>query len=415
MESRLLQVVAVALMAGAPAVAPAAPTQPLALVGGTIYVDPMQAPIEGGVVLIEDGKIAAVGAGRALHIPDGTEVVDCSGMTVTAGFWNSHVHFFERKWADAAGIPAAELTGQIEDMLTRHGFTSVFDLGSDWPNTRRIRDRIESGEVAGPRIRSTGKAVMPQNPGIPADDVLRILGVMKPAALEVADASDAAVGTRALLAEGVDAIKVFMSAPSRAVLPDGALAAIAADAHRRGKLVFVHPNTAADVLAAVQGGADIIAHTTPYSPWDATLLQAMKAKRVALIPTLKIFLEFMRHDRLSARQQLADVELAELRSWVDSGGTVLFGTDASYVNYDPGEEYMLMASAGMSFRQILASLTTAPAARFGESRRLGRIETGLLADLVVLDQDPARSVRALGAVRYVVRDGRIIYRRSPAD
>jgi hypothetical protein len=59
-------------------------------------------------------------------------VLDCSGLTITAGFWNSHVHFFERKWANAATIPAPELTRQLQEMLTRYGFTSVFDLGSMW-------------------------------------------------------------------------------------------------------------------------------------------------------------------------------------------------------------------------------------------------------------------------------------------
>jgi imidazolonepropionase-like amidohydrolase len=64
----------------------------------------------------------------------------------------------------------------------------------------------------------------------------------------------------------------------------------------------------------------------------------------------------------------------------------------------------------MSFPEILASLTTAPAARFGESHRLGRIAPGFLADLVVLDGDPAGDLRALSAVRFTLREGRILYR-----
>jgi imidazolonepropionase-like amidohydrolase len=71
---------------------------------------------------------------------------------------------------------------------------------------------------------------------------------------------------------------------------------------------------------------------------------------------------------------------------------------------------MLMVEAGMTFRQILASLTVAPAERFGVVRQLGRIATGLSADLAVLRGDPARDIRALAAVQYTVRDGKIIYR-----
>jgi imidazolonepropionase-like amidohydrolase len=64
----------------------------------------------------------------------------------------------------------------------------------------------------------------------------------------------------------------------------------------------------------------------------------------------------------------------------------------------------------MNFRQILDSLTTAPAERFGESKQQGRIAAGLAADLVVLGGDPAQDVRALAAVRYTIRGGRVIYR-----
>ena len=71
-----------------------------------------------------------------------------------------------------------------------------------------------------------------------------------------------------------------------------------------------------------------------------------------------------------------------------------------------------MAEAGMSFRQILASLTTAPAERFGESKKLGRIAEGLDADLAVLKDDPSRNIRALAAVQYTLRAGKIIHRAS---
>jgi imidazolonepropionase-like amidohydrolase len=81
-------------------------------------------------------------------------------------------------------------------------------------------------------------------------------------------------------------------------------------------------------------------------------------------------------------------------------------------DYDPADEYALMAEAGMDFRQILASLTTAPAQRFGVSGRLGRIAPGLVADLVVLAHDPSRDVRALADVRQTIRDGRVIFARG---
>ncbi len=326
-------------------------------------------------------------------MPANAKVIDCAGLTITAGFWNSHVHFFERKWADAASIPAAELAYQLEQMLTRYGFTSVFDIGSMWENTRVIRDRIESGEVPGPRIRTTGEGLVPTG-GNPSDIVLNMMGVMKMTLPEVGEAAQA---TKKLLANGVDAIKIFVSSPSGATIPETAIRAAVDEAHRFNKPVFAHPNTGADVMAAIRAGVDVIAHTTPRSgPWDA-----MPARGVALTPTLNLWKYFLRHDRTSTQEQIVNTAIAQLRAWIAAGGSVLFGTDLGAVDYDPGEEYALMAEAGMSFRQILASLTTAPAERFGVSKRFGRIAPGFEADIVALEDD-------LTAIRYTLRGGRIV-------
>jgi cytosine/adenosine deaminase-related metal-dependent hydrolase len=86
-----------------------APDGSLVLTGGTIYAGPAESPITNSVVVIHDGKIAAVGRRGSVKVPNGVASVNCSGLTIVAGFWNSHVHLFERKWADAANIPAPEL------------------------------------------------------------------------------------------------------------------------------------------------------------------------------------------------------------------------------------------------------------------------------------------------------------------
>lgn len=385
----------------------------LALVGGTIYVSPTGEPIRNGVVLIQGGKISAVGSRARLRVPQTAQSLDCSGLTITAGFWNSHAHFFERKWEDAAAIPASEFSRQLQDMLTRYGFTSVFDIGSMWENTGRLRDRIESGEVPGPTIRSTGEALVA--PGaVPPAAILRMLGTMTFPSPEITDAAQATSASRKLLDAGVDGIKVHLQRPSppNPPIPESAIQAAVTEAHRAGKPVFVHPNDRADVLAAIRAGVDVVAHTTPRSPWDETVLAAMKERRVALTPTLTVWKYLLRHDRISAQQQSVNASIDQLRAWVASGGTVLFGNDLGAVEYDPSEEYTLMAAAGMSFVQILASLTTAPAERFGESQQVGRIATGLKADLVIVKGDPSRNIRALAAVQYTLRAGKIIFRAS---
>jgi imidazolonepropionase-like amidohydrolase len=384
-------------------------------VGGTIHPSPTEEPIPDGVLLIEGGSILAVGTRASIEIPPTARSLDCAGLVVAAGLWNSHVHFFERKWANAAELPAPELGRQLRDTLTRFGFTSVFDTGSPWRNTRALRNRIERGDVPGPRIRSTGEALVAAG-ALPSETVFRLMGVMAFPAPEIADDAQAAAAARRLLDDGVDGIKLHLQPPPPpgSPFPESAMAAAVGEARRSERPVFAHPNTGADVRAAARAGVDVIAHTTPRSgPWDDTILMAMKERRVALTPTLTLWKHFLRHDRVSVQEEVVRTAVGQLRAWVAAGGAVLFGTDLGAVEYDPTEEYVLMAEAGLSPRQILASLTTEPAERFGESGRRGRIAAGLLADLVVLEGDPLTDVRAFATVRYTLREGRVIY--GPTD
>jgi len=102
----------------------------LALVGAKIYRSPTHPPLADGVVVIRNGRIADVGARSEVTVPPLARVLDCHGLTLTSGFWNSHVHFIEPKWADAAAAPADRLARQLTEMLTRYGFTTVVDTGS---------------------------------------------------------------------------------------------------------------------------------------------------------------------------------------------------------------------------------------------------------------------------------------------
>jgi imidazolonepropionase-like amidohydrolase len=407
------------LLVGTPVLAQrAGKGRQLALIGGTIYTSPDRDPIRDGVVLIRDGAIAAAVDRRAsAKLAPDVQTIDCSGLTIMAGFWNSHAHFFERKWTDAGALPAMELEQQLVEMLTRYGFTSVFDIGSVGSNTRRLRARVESGEVSGPRIRSAGEVLVAAG-AVPSDAVIGALGYMTVRNFDVSSAAQAISAVKRLVDDGTDGIKVHLQPPPspHPPFPASAIQAAVDEAHRAGKPVFVHAGSGADVLAAIRAGVDVIAHTTPSSgPWDATILTAMKEHRVALTPTLAAWKQLLRHDRISMQEQSTHVAVGQLQAWVAAGGTVLFGTDLGAVSYDPTEEYTLMVDAGMSFRQILASLTTASAETFGVSANLGRIAPGVAADLAIVRGDPSKDIRALASVQYTLRDGNIIYRSVRGD
>ena len=133
---------------------------------------------------------------------------------------------------------------------------------------------------------------------------------------------------------------------------------------------------------------------------------------MALIPTLTLFDVEAKKAKVSAEENEMWIKQAvqELKAYSDAGGQVLFGTDAGYIDqFDTAEEFQLMSRAGLSFQQILASLTTNPATRFGYSSHSGRIAKGMDADLVVLDGDPARDVTAFSKVHHVIKGGKLTY------
>ena len=211
---------------------------------------------------------------------------------------------------------------------------------------------------------------------------------------------------------GADLIKLFTGswvARGKVLpMPTEIARAAAATMHEGGGLVFAHASNVAGLQVALDAGVDVLAHATEDLRGMTQELRArMKRQNVAVIPTLKLFGE---------DKWLFEV-VDEVRDYARSGGQILFGTDVGYLtDYDPTDEYVLMASAGFGWREILASLTTNPAARFSETATRGRIAPGQRGDLVVLEEDPARDVRAFANVRYTIREGALIYSkpRSPS-
>ncbi|HKV04016.1 MAG TPA: amidohydrolase family protein [Candidatus Acidoferrales bacterium] len=396
-----------------------ADNEKLALTGAKIYPSPSEPPIADGVVVVRGAKIAAVGKSGSVAIPADAKVLDCKGLIVAAGFQNSHVHFTEAKWDNAASQPAAQLGQDLSDMLTRYGFTTVVDLASSLPNTTALRVRIQSGEIPGPRILTAGGGVYP-----PKGTPFYLRDTLPPAVLEYLEAveepatPDAA--RKLVLAEingGADVVKLFVGAllsPTEVrVMPPEIAAAAVAEAHRHGRMVFAHPSNLEGLEVALEGGVDVLAHTTPMSGrWDAALIPKLKEHGMSLIPTLKLWgYELHKAEAPPAAVQQYDAAAAgQLLQYRRAGGQILFGTDVGYMtDYDPSEEYALMSQAGLTGMQILDSLTTAPAARFGESASRGQVAPGMDADIVVLAADPARDARNFASVRYTIRRGRVIY------
>jgi imidazolonepropionase-like amidohydrolase len=394
------------LLAATAGIGATANAQTLALVGGKIYASPEAMPLDDAVVVTSNGVIAAIGSPSDVQIPSDARVVDCTGKTVVAGFWNSHVHFSQEVWKNAGSAPAAPLQEHMREMLTRWGFTTVWDLGSDARNTMPLRRRVDAGEVPGPAIHLAG-SVFPRD-GHPA---------YLPAEMKLPEAAtpdEAAQLARTYMGFGLDGMKLFTGSFKGTDKPvvnmDPAIAKAAVDvAHAAGKPVFAHPQNMAGVEAVIAAGVDIMAHTVPGEPvYSPEQLARFKQQGIALVPTLSLFSKLPVSPDITARLVAATVN--QVKAFSDNGGPVLFGTDVGFTTYyDTALEYELMRRA-LSERQILASLTTSPAQYFKADKK-GRVERGFDADIVVLDGDPTADVTNLAKVAYTIRAGKVIYQK----
>ncbi|MGH8085384.1 MAG: amidohydrolase family protein [Lysobacter sp.] len=379
----------------------------LVITGATVYPAPGVPPIENAAVLIRDDRIVAVGPAEEVDAEGGATVIDAAGGTLLAGFWNSHVHFTEPKWAGAATLPAPRLRYQLREMLVRYGFTSVVDTGSDPRDTGPLRARIETGEIAGPRI------IMAMSPLYPPEGVpYYVRDALPPEILPLlsqpANAAQAAATVRANLEGEGDVVKLFTASwvenggPAKPMPVEIATAAVE-EAHRQDALVFTHPSDVAGLDVALEAGVDVLAHSVEdLDGFDRSHLQRMREADMAMVPTLKLF-------SVNPEPKL-DAIVREVGDYQRLGGSIWFGTDVGFLeDYDPALEFELLQRAGLSFEQILAALTTSPASRLPGGGKRGRVEAGMIADLVLLEADPAEDPGAWTRVRYVFRDGRRIF------
>jgi imidazolonepropionase-like amidohydrolase len=385
----------------------------LALVGAKIYLSPSEPPIASGTILVHGRHIQSVGPIAKIKVPRGATVIDCKGLVVTAGFWNSHVHILLPGLLHAENLSSGEIGAQLQEMLTRWGFTTVFDIASVLQNTNLIRQRIEGGKVKGPRILTVGEPFWEKG-GTPVY-VQGFLEANRIRIPEVESPAQAKERVRQQIRDGADGIKIFANSVERneiLTMPSDLAQVIVAEAHRAGKPVFAHVSNDQGIEVAIQSGVDILAHTTPEDSWGPSYPQRMVAAHMALIPTLTLW----EVEGKKGNASPADIEkymnraAEQLGAFSQAGGQILFGTDIGYIDrFDTSEEFKWMSRAGMSFQGILASLTTNPAQRFDYSTHSGRIAKGFDADLVVLDADPDQNTSAFSQVRYTIRNGVVIY------
>jgi imidazolonepropionase-like amidohydrolase len=297
-------------------------------------------------------------------------------------------------------------------MLTSRGFTTVVDAGSDPRATLSLRRRIESGELLGPSIYTAGLSIFPPR-GIPYYLRDSLPFWFRPFLPQPSTARAAKRITERNIARGADLLKLFtgsyVARGKVTTMPEPIARAAADVAHAHGQLVYSHPSNLEGTHIAIRSGVDVLAHPPDTTEGvDGSVLQEMVDRRMAMIPTLKMFA-----DTASASPEYLDPIYEVVRQFHIFGGQLLFGTDVGYMtDYATEDEFRALSRSGMDARGVLRMLTTAPAERFGVGQDTGSVAVGGRADLVLLEGDPMDDLLAFARVHATLRGGRVLYLRS---
>jgi len=382
--------------------------------------------LEDQVIVIDGGRIQAVGAAAEVHIPSDAKVLDLSNRTVLPGLIDCHTHltfspFVGAYRALSMSVPREALLGARNARVTLDaGFTTVRNVGAGGYADVALRDAINAGDVPGPRMVVSGPPL--GITGGHADENL-LAPEFHYSADGVADGVPAVMAkVRENIKYGADVIK-FMA--TGGVLSEGdnpaleqyspeEMRAIIETAHGLGRKVATHAHGALGIRDAVLAGVDSVEHGSFINEED---IQLMKQHGTYLVPTLYLMDWFMEnYQKMGLTENMiakARVVMPAARENVGrairEGVKIAFGTDAAvYPHGLNAHEFPVMVKLGMTPLAAIQAATVNAADLLGWSDRVGTIESGKYADLIAVEGDPLQDVSALEHVDFVMKGGEVI-------
>ena len=438
----LLGLIALTAMAGQP---------DLILVGAKVLTGDSNRPAAEAVALAGE-RIRAVGPSAEIRRLAGprTRVVDLRGRTVIAGLIDAHVHLLlAPEVVDEPSLRNFERTA-LPKILTgfiSHGITTVRSTGDPLPYIAQLRDRLERGELVGPRLLITGPE--PSSPGgHPATTVCRDNPFCRQnLAREIESEEQARQVVRELARAKVDALKVVVDDVVAKVpaLSDAVISALIDEAHRTGLRVIAHVSVTKDVATArglLDLGLDEFVHPPVADPADVSQIAGMLVGRNVPVTTTVSNWDAYRDTTgvergfwggnppyTLAMRQFFERWLKTVRGFADAGVKLVVGTDwvlrrhagNGFVLDDPRilpgaltlYEMEVLHRAGLPTPAILTAATRNGAEALGIIDKVGTIAEGKLADLVVLDGDFLQDFSALHRTVAVLKGGRVVHGTLP--
>jgi imidazolonepropionase-like amidohydrolase len=385
--------------------------------------------VHDAIVLIENGRISAVGP--EVTPPRGVPVLDLSGYTVLPGLIDMHAHVPEPvQVADFSEYFRMSLEEQLvegrkhAEATIRAGFTTVRNVGAYMAGlSRTLKEAIDDGDVAGPRMQIAGiYLTIPGGggdllvPGVPEEE---IPGVVRTGVARGAD--EFRSKALAALENGADLLKIIASGavlahggkPGEAEMTPEEIAAVVDVAHSAGKKVAAHAHGARSVKEAILAGADTIEHA---SLIDDEGIRLAKERGVALAMDVYngdyINTEGVRQGwpQEFIDKSLATTEAQRLRftKAYQMGVPLVFATDSGvYPHGDNARQFRIMVDRGMKPIDAIKSATSVAAHYMGRSDDVGAIAPGRFGDLIAVRGDPLTDITLLEDVRFVIKGGLI--------
>jgi imidazolonepropionase-like amidohydrolase len=397
----------------------------LVIKNGTLIDGTGGRPRSNGRIEIRGAKIAEVGPEAPFDQDDGARVIDAAGRFILPGLIDGHVHLSMFQGAPPGiGFPtSAEFcalrAAQNLMPILRAGFTSVSVPGGKWFVDVTLREAVNTGILQGPRIFCAARALTPPG-GIfdnrpSADDDLPddATGVL------CRTVEDFVIETRRQCAHGVNMIKIADSRwGDEQTVSREAIAAVVEEAHRHGAKVSIHSRGSGSTRDSALAGVDWIFHADLATAAD---LDTVAAAGIPIMPAFtqgEIWAEHgtgvapVMRDRL--KRQL-DVNVKAMAAAKARGIRLLLGTDSGNAAVmTPGkwhgyEAAFFVQRLGYTPLETIVLQTRENALAMGLQGKLGTIEPGMIADIVILDADPSEDIAVLGDPAYVcavIKDGK---------
>jgi imidazolonepropionase-like amidohydrolase len=438
---------------------PLAAQERLAFSGATIVDGTGNEPITNGIVVVEEGKITAVGKAEDVLIPAGARTIDLEGKWIIPGLIDPHIHFFQSGGlytrpdiVDLRGTVSYEdemkgINKRLDATFRRYlasGITAVVDVGGPFWNFD-VRERARTAKLA-PQVAVAGPLVST----VPRPQ----MDIGDPPIIKVEGPDAARELVKKQLEYKPDLIKIWFILPASGDVNENleTIKATIDEAHQGGVRVAVHATQLETARAAVLAGADILVHSVDDKPVDDEFIKLVKDNGVIYTTTLIVYEGYAEvlagqpalndiekelgdpsviktwaeldestgglaskkaaAERLEKLRKKMPVMQANLKLMWEAGVLVAAGTDAGNIGTLHGpslhREFELMAEAGLTPAEILVTATRNAALVFAKDPGFGTISEGMRADMVVLDADPLVSVENWRKIRRVVLNGEML-------